>query len=313
MKRKWLAALCLLCAAAMLTACSGGGQPQSNQVFTEVTQYLGPTATVTETPVPVNTDLTGVSDGTPVDTGDGSIFSQNPYVAANADNQGFTPQDAMNEEAGQADDTVATDAPSDQTGALVYGQDTTADSTVYPYAGSSPIPLDPIDAPTPTPRPTLTFTYVDYSAAKLGLNFKGPAGWVSDESVDGVFTLTEPAEQVKDGQAGIVNVYASPVSSNYTQSNLENEIKQRLNTLSESGYKEWKPSYTATRFLLGSKGVYANFTGTLKDGTAVGGRIHAVCVDKVLYCIQITYPLGYKDDYLNVFSQVRQSLKRAGK
>ena len=60
MKRKWLAALCLLCAAAMLTACSGGGQPQSNQVFTEVTQYLGPTATATETPVPVNTDLTGV-------------------------------------------------------------------------------------------------------------------------------------------------------------------------------------------------------------------------------------------------------------
>ena len=51
--------------------------------------------------------------------------------------------------------------------------------------------------------------------------------------------------------------------------------------------------------------------GTLKDGTAVGGRIHAVCVDKVLYCIQITYPLGYKDDYLNVFSEVRQTLKRA--
>lgn len=310
MKRKWLAALCLLCAAAMLTACSGG-QPQSNQVFTEVTQYLGPTAAATDTPVPVNTDLTGVSDGATVDSGDDSIFSQNPYVAADSDSQDFTAQDALNEEAGQTDDTVATEAPSDQSAALVYGQDGNAETTVYPYAGSSPIPLDPVDAPTPTPRPTLTFTYVDYSATKLGLTFKGPAGWVVDESVDGVYTLTEPAEQVKDGQAGIVNVYASPVSSNYTQSNLETEIKQRLSTISESGFKEWKPSYTATRFLLGSKGVYANFTGTLTDGTSVGGRVHAVCVDKVLYCIQITYPLGYKDDYLNIFSQVRQSLKRA--
>jgi hypothetical protein len=292
MKRKWLAAICLLMVAALLTACSSG-QPQANQTFTEVTQYLGPTATAS--PVPVNNDASGESDGS-TDAGN-SVFSENPYMPT--DDQSTLAQTALNEEELQTDDTG--NATLDQAA---------ADATVYPYAGSTPIPLDPVDAPTATPKPTLTFTYVDYSAAKLGVSFKGPAGWVTDDSADNVFTLSEPSEQIKDGQACVLNIYAVPVSSNYSESDLVTEIKQRLTTISESGYSEWKPSYTATRFLLGSKGVYANFTGTLLDGTQVGGRIHAVCVDKVLYCLQITYPLGYKDDYLSAFSQLRESFKR---
>jgi len=292
MKRKWLAALCLLTAAALLTACSSG-QPQANQTFTEVTQYLGPTATAS--PVPVSNNAAGESDS--ATAGDGSVFSNNPYMPT--DDQSATAQAALNEESQQTDDT----------GNAALTQ-TDVNATVYPYAGSTPIPLDPVDAPTATPKPALTFSYVDYSAAKLGLSFKGPAGWVPDDSVDNVFTLSEPTEQMKDGQACILNVYAVPVSSNYSESDLVTEIKQRLTTISESGYSEWKPSYTATRFLLGSKGVYANFTGTLLNGTQVGGRIHAVCVNKVLYCLQITYPLGYKDDYLTVFSQLRESFKR---
>jgi len=287
MKRKWLAVLCLVLVAALLSGCDG--QQQSNQTFTEVTQYLGPTST--DTPVPASDSGTTAGD---------SVFSDNPYTAAT--DASYSAQDALNEESYQ-DNGVYDD------GTGVYGQ---ADTTVYPYAGSTPIPLTPIDAPTPTPRQALTFTYVQYDIASLKLSFEGPAGWTPDESVNEMFTLTEPEQQIKDGQLGIIKIYATPVSSNYTESNLVTEIKQRLSDISATNYSEWKPSYTATRYLMGSKGVYANYSGTMVDGVQVGGRIHAVCIDKVLYCIEIVYPLDYKDDYLNVFSKMRESIKRTG-
>ncbi len=288
MKRKWLAALCLVMIAALLTACNG--QPQSNQKFAEVTQYLGPTATATV--APTNAPADGSTDG--------SVFSNNPYLS-NTDS-GFTPEDALGEEDNQ-DNGVFDD------GTGVGGQ---AEATVYAYAGSTPIPLDPIDAPTATPRQALSFTYVQYDLPALGLSFQGPAGWVPDESVSEMYTLTEPEQQIKDGQLGILKIYATPVSSTYTESNLVTEIKQRLSDISATNFKEWKPSYTATRFLMGNKGVYANYSGTLVDGTQVGGRVHAVSIDKKLYCIEIVYPLNFKDDYLSVFSKMRETIKRTG-
>ncbi|MCE5342872.1 MAG: hypothetical protein LLF96_04685 [Eubacteriales bacterium] len=293
MKRKWLAVLCLLAIAALLTSCQG---QQNNQVFTEVTQYLGP---ATATPVPTDSTTTSGTDT----SGGESIFASNPYVVAT--DESFTASDALGEE-----DT--------QDNGVYVGSDTAAIgqidtvSTVYPYAGSTPIPLDPVDAPTPTPRPTLTFTYVLYDVPTLGLSFEGPAGWVPDDSVKDVFTLTEPEDQIKEGQLGVVTLYAAPVNSNYTESELVTEIKQRLDTISATNFTEWKPSYTATRYLMGSKGVYANYSGTMTDGTQVGGRIHAVCLDKVLYCIQVTYPLNFKDDYLNIFAKARETIKRTG-
>jgi hypothetical protein len=286
MKRKWLAALCLVMIAALLSACDG--QQPSNQTFTEVTQYLGPTSTASPVPSAVPAD-------------GNSVFSNNPYVA-NTD-QGFSEADALGEEDGQ-DNGVYDD------GAIANGQ---ADTTVYPYAGSSPIPLEPVDAPSPTPRQALSFTYVQYDIPALGLSFEGPAGWVPDTTVSEMYTLTEPEQQIKDGQLGILKLYASPVSSTYTESNLVTEIKQRLSEISATNFTEWKPSYTATRFLLGNKGVYANYSGTLTDGTQVGGRIHAVSVDKVLYCIEIVYPLNFKDDYLSVFAKMRETVKRTAK
>ena len=287
MKRKWLAVLCLVMVAALLTGCEGQQQP--NQTFAEVTQYLGPAAT--DTPVPVNNDVSGVSDG-----GD-SVFSNNPYVVDPAADATVDPnaETALGEE--DAGDTV------------VYGQ-ADADATIYPYAGSSPIPLDPVDAPSPTPRSALTFTYVPYDVTSLGVSFDGPAGWVPDDSVSETYTLTEPEAQIKDKQLGIINIYAVPVNSNYNESSLTAEVKQRLSDIGATNFVEWKPSLTATRFLMGGTGVYANYSGTLADGTKVGGRIHATAIENVLYCIQITYPLNFKDDYLNIFSKIRETIKR---
>ncbi len=293
MRRKWLAVLCLLAVAVLLTGCNGQ-QDSGTQTFTEVTQYLGPTNTAT----PVVTASA---------SNDSSVFSNNPYVVDNTatdSDAGFTASDALGEEDNQ--DTGVYD---DTT--VVYGQ-ADADATVYPYAGSSPIPLLPIDAPSPTPRAALSFTYVAYNVPSLGLSFEGPAGWVANASVDGIYTLTEPEQQMKDNQLGIVTLSASPVTANYSETELATEIKSRLNNISATNFVEWKPSYTATRYLMGSKGVYANYSGKLADGTEVGGRLHAVTIDKVLYCIEITYPYGFKDDYLNIFSQVRETITRTG-
>ena len=310
MKRKWLAVLCLMAVAALLTGCEGQQQP--NQTFAEVTQYLGPATA--NTAAPVNNDAAGASDADTNSDG-GSVFANNPYVVntdadpnadpnadANADNPDA--QTALDEENNAGD--------GNGNNAVVYGQ-ADANATVYPYAGSSPIPLDPVDAPSPTPRASLTFTYVPYDVSTLGLTFDGPAGWVPDDSVSETYTLTEPEAQIKDGQLGVLNVYAVPVNSSYNESSLTAEVKQRLADIGGTNFVEWKPSLTATRYLMGSMGVYANYSGTLANGVKVGGRIHAATVDNVLYCIQITYPLNFKDDYLNIFSKVRETIKRSKK
>ena len=292
MKRKWLAALSLLMAAALLSGCTA--QQPTTQTFAEVTQYLGVAPTATPVPEDQPAD-DAAADGQ-------SVFASNPYA--------LTDETAdPNAEAALGEEDFADDGVLDTGDTVVYGAPD-PDATVYPYAGSSPIPLDPVDAPTATPRAPLTFTYVPYTLTALGVSFDGPAGWIPDESVNEMFTLSEPVEQIKDGQLGVVTLYAVPVNSNYTEANLTTEIKQRLNTIGATNFVEWSPSLTATRYLMGGKGVYANYSGTMANGIKVGGRIHATAIEGVLYCLQISYPLNFKDDYLNVFSQVRETLKR---
>ena len=65
MKRKWLAALCLLMAAALLSGCTA--QQPTTQTFAEVTQYLGVAPTATPEPVDQPAD-------------DQSVFASNPYA-----------------------------------------------------------------------------------------------------------------------------------------------------------------------------------------------------------------------------------------
>ena len=269
MKRGFLLALCLF-AALLMTACSGGSDVDDVPM---VSQNLGPTSTPSPTPTEAPENGTGLTVGQ-------SIFDVNPYDVA----------DPLAEE--DIDPYV----------------EPTVAGTVYPYAGSTPIPLDPIDMPTPTPRPELTFTYVSYSSANVGVTFEGPVGWTSDESQPDIMLLSEPAAQIKEGQQCIVTLFDQP--GTYNQSQLEDEVIARLDTLSSTGFSTFQRSYTATRYMMGSLGVYANYTGTLTDGTEVGGRIHYVCVDGVLYGVEIVFPLGYRDDYLNVFASVRTTISR---
>ena len=301
MKRLWKLLLCLLLAVLTLSACSG--QPSSTEQFPEVTQALGP-ATPTPEPIVLDSqDDPSTADGSG-DSGAAdpsapqSIFDTNPYDVVLEN--GFTEQDALNEE-NYID-------PELDDGSDLYVPE--PPGTVSPYAGRTPIPLDPIDMPTPTPRPSLSFTYGDYSAASVGVSFKAPAGWLVDESQAQTFILREPDSQIKDGQQCVITISSQAVTSNYNQSDLETLVKDRLDVIGgASNITSFKPSYTATRYMMGSLGVYANYTATTTDGVEIGGRIQYVCIDRTLYGLEILFPEGFREDFIDVFGEIRGSMK----
>ena len=286
MKRNWKLMVCLLMAMLMLTACSGKPDPEE---FPDITQAIGPTATPTAVP----TAETAADPEFPDASGE-SIFSENPYLEDE-----FTEEDVLAEE----------DYIDPEYGVLdnYIAMDTSA--TVYPYAGSTPIPLNPVDMPTPTPRPPVTFSYVSYTAGSLGLTFEAPSGWIADDSLTEVYSVIEPAEQMMGGQQCVVTIVAVPVNTNYDQRDLEKEVKARLNDISATNFAVWEPSLTATRHLMGGKGVYANYSGELVNGVKLGGRIHYVCINNMLYGVEIMYPREYREDYMNIFDKIRDSLK----
>lgn len=176
------------------------------------------------------------------------------------------------------------------------------------YAGATPVVIDPIDKPTPTPVPPLTFAYQVYDATNLGLSFEGPVGWAVDATASDTYILYNPDPAMS--YTATVTLRATPVNTDYDASALTTAIKDMLNTIGASGFKEFDPSNTASRTLLSYAGVYANYTGTLTDGTEVAGRVHATCVNRVLYTLHITYPRAYTETYKEgVYDKLRHTIK----
>lgn len=294
MKRLWKIALCLALALIALTACSGGEQPNGgSQIYAEATQYLGP-VTATETPTEAPQETAASSDGGN-DSGGVSIFD-NPYDVS--------PDEALDEE--NYIDPYDTGA---DTGSLLTSSGASGGAeTVYPYAGATPIPLKPVDLPTPTPHPELTFDYATYTAGSLGLSFDCPSGWLVDESQTDVFVLTEPETQMHDGQQCIITISAEPVTANYSEKELKKQVTERLKEIGSVNFTVWNPSLTATRTLMGSNGVYANYTGTLANGVELAGRILYASANNKLYGVEMVYPRDYRDDYLNIFAKIRETI-----
>ena len=296
MKRLWKIALCLALALIALTACSGGEQPNSgSQIYAEATQYLGPvTATETPTEAPQETAVpdSGANGGV-------SIFD-NPYL----DEESISPEEALKEE----NYIDPYDTGADTGSLLTSGSSAGGVETVYPYAGATPIPLTPVDLPTPTPHPELTFDYATYTAGSLGLSFDCPSGWLVDESQTDVFVLTEPETQMHDGQQCIITISAEPVTATYSESDLKKQVTQRLKDIGSVNFTVWNPSLTASRTLMDSKGVYANYTGTLANGIEVAGRILYASANNKLYGVEMVYPRDYRDDYLNIFAKIRDTI-----
>lgn len=272
MKKTMLALLLCLCVAA-LSACSGGGNdrysPGEGDSLTQPTQNVSGAAT--DAPPSGETDY---DSGDYDPASEEGLGAEDPSLGANL-----------------AQTPVYTAAPT------VYSQ----------FAGATAVPVDPIDKPTPTPVPPLTFTYQVYDATNLGLSFEGPIGWVTDDSAAEDFVIYNP-DPAMDYMA-TMTLHASAVTNDYSESELNSYVKTWLNTIGATGFSDYSPSNTASRTLLGHNGTYANYSGTLTDGTKVAGRIHAVCVNRVLYTVHITYPLAYRDTYVdNVYHKLRETI-----
>jgi len=181
-------------------------------------------------------------------------------------------------------------------------------TVVSAFAGSTPLPLDPIDMPTPTPRPALTFTYKTYEATKLGLKFDGPVDWIVDDTANDSYTLTEPDSQRNDNYTAFMTLVKVPVSKDYNVSDMSNQVKGMLDAIKSTNYTLFEPTYTANRTLMENDGVYADYSGTLVDGTRVRGRVHVTCIDKVLYSIHMSHPANYNTDYLKIHGKLRETM-----
>ncbi len=178
------------------------------------------------------------------------------------------------------------------------------------YAGATPILLDPIDMPTGTPRPPLTFTYAAYTATGLGLTFESVAGYTVDESTPNTYILTEPIEQMKDNHQVTITFTVSPVVASYKSADARRDLLAKVQELGQVNYKSWEPTYTAERTLLDRPGYYVNYRGVLLDDTIVRGRVHmALLPGNRLLMIHISYPGWYGDDYIGVFTHIRNTIK----
>lgn len=179
------------------------------------------------------------------------------------------------------------------------------------HAGSTPIPLDPVDMPPPTKRPDLTFTFSTYTATNLGITFESVAGYLVDDSKPEVYILTEPPELQKDNYSVVFTFTKSAVTNNYNMNNLKTDIRNFAADLGKINYQEWRVSDVAERTLLGKPGYYITYRGVLFDGTIVRGRVHMALLDnnRVL-SIHYTGPGEYNTDYSNnVFTRIRSTLK----
>ena len=176
------------------------------------------------------------------------------------------------------------------------------------YAGATPVVIDPIDKPTPTAVPKLAVSYVGYDAKTLGLSFEGPAGWTTDADTAGTFILQNPNARMD--YAATLTLRAEKVAADYDTSALKSVVNGMLDAIGASvAWESYDPSQNAGRTLLGKDGIYANYSGILATGEHVAGRVHAVCVGKMLYTIHLTAPQSQWNDYKDmVYDKVRDTL-----
>ncbi|MBR3764497.1 MAG: hypothetical protein IKK57_08110 [Clostridia bacterium] len=275
MKKRWIVALALVLCLFLLTACKTS-EPQKFQVGT----------------------LPNSSTGAGGNTGSNDVLVDGDYM------------DPLAEEDNYDDTTWLEDLPTP-----VPPTSTPAPTVRGEYAGATPVPIDPIDKPTPTPVPPLTaFTFRAYDATKLGLSFEAPADWTVNNDDPAYFVLTNTSGRA-NFQAELT-LHSEKVSRAMSESDLVATVKSMLNAIGASdAVVSFSPTNTNGRTLLGANGVYADYTATLTNGAKIRGRVHAVCVEKVLYTVHLAAPADYWDlegdvDYKDgVYDHLRHTIK----
>ena len=270
MKKRLVLAMALLMCVFVLCGC----QSKSNSRYTPVTTTAAPAGQATQ-------NLTVIPTATP-DMSFDYDYDNGAYDPLAEENMGdvYIP-----------DEVVITVAP----------------TMTSQYAGATPVIIDPIDKPTPSPVPPITFTYQVYDATNIRLSFEAPVGWTIETPASNSFMLVNPDMNVD--YAASITITATSVSSNYSSSDLKKVINDMLDSIGESGFDSYSPSKTAERNLLDSAGVYANYTDTLSGNVEVAGRVHATCVNKVLYTVHVSYPKAYTSTYKEqVYDHLRDTI-----
>lgn len=273
MKKRMLLTLMLVLCVAILCACQSGG-----------TKYTVVETNKPQAPAQATQNLNLAGNQTPAEVTDFDDGSYDP-----------TSEEGRGEDLGDFSEVPA--APV-----------TVAPTVRSDYAGATPVLLDPIDKPTPTPVPPISFTYQAYDATKLHLAFEAPIGWVVDDSVADTYILRNPDPSM--AYTASLTLTATKVSSQMNKSALEDQVEAMLSAIKGGAdVKSFSPSKTADRPLMDQTGVYANYTGVLDNGEQIAGRVHATCVNKVLYTVHVTYPRAYRDTYVDtVYDTLRKTM-----
>ena len=174
------------------------------------------------------------------------------------------------------------------------------------YAGTTPIPLDPVDMPTPTPRPDLTFTYAAYTASGLGLTFEGPMDWQVTEDTSSTFTLTDPT--TRDNVNASLSISTAPVANNYKAADAAGDLKSYLLNL-QKNYTKWHTENAAKRTLMGADGYYNVYRAELYDGTIVRGLVHIALVNGRTVTVHLQSPGWFNSSYTKAYTKLRNTLK----
>ena len=179
------------------------------------------------------------------------------------------------------------------------------DQVTSKYAGSTPIPIDPVDMPTPTPKPDVTFEYQTYDTA-MGYSLEGPVGWETVQNDPNTFILRDPV--MRDNVNGQIMLTAQTVPATYKASELRGELSNQLTQL-QRNYVQWRIWTPDSRSLLGGSGVYNAYRGETYDGTAVRGIVHVALLDRKLVTLSFSAPADYNTSYQRVYNYVRNHIK----
>ncbi|HSK68770.1 MAG TPA: hypothetical protein VLA21_05865, partial [Candidatus Limnocylindria bacterium] len=117
-------------------------------------------------------------------------------------------------------------------------------------------------------------------------------------------------DQVKENFPVTFTFSITPVSANYGNATMRNDLRTFAASLGQVNYSEWRVSEAAERTLLGKPGFYVTYRGVRYDGAIVRGRIHYAHLDNNrLLSIHYVGPGEYNTDYTEVFRRIRDTLK----
>ncbi len=186
-----------------------------------------------------------------------------------------------------------------------YGQQAAQPVEQSRYAGSTPIPLDPVDMPTPTPRPDVTFEYETYQAA-IGYSFEAPIGWELTQDDTNTFILTDP--ETRDGVNGQIMITVNRVDSGYKVNQLRGELGNQLNELKRN-YVTFNPASSTARELLKHDGFYNTYRGVTYDGIVVRGLVHVCLAERRIITLSFKAPGWYNTSYTRVYNRIKNTIK----